>query len=204
MQDPYKVLGVSPNASDEEIKKAYRALARKYHPDNYVGSPMADMVSEKMKEINEAYDQIREQRANGKTGFGTAGPGTGSGSSSRQDFGRVRTMINQGRYSEANLILDSVVTSERNAEWNFLKGCVQIRRGWYYDAQRYLETACYLDPNNAEYRAALDGIKSRASRFGGGYQTENNTGCSGCDICSGLLVADCCCEMCGGDLIRCC
>ena len=49
MTDPYKVLGVSPDASDEEIKRAYRALARKYHPDNYQNSPLADLVSEKMK-----------------------------------------------------------------------------------------------------------------------------------------------------------
>ena len=60
--DPYKVLGISPNASDDEVKKAYRELARKYHPDNYVNNPLADLAQEKMKEINEAYDQITKQR----------------------------------------------------------------------------------------------------------------------------------------------
>ena len=62
MNDPYSVLGVSPNASDEEIKKAYRELARKYHPDNYQNNPLADLAEEKMKEINEAYDMIQRQR----------------------------------------------------------------------------------------------------------------------------------------------
>ena len=67
MSDPYKVLGVSPNATDDEIKTAYRELAKKYHPDNYAESPLADLASEKMKEINEAYDTImndRKARAN--------------------------------------------------------------------------------------------------------------------------------------------
>ena len=62
MSDPYKVLGVSPNATDEEVKTAYRELAKKYHPDNYADSPLADLAGEKMKEINEAYDEITNQR----------------------------------------------------------------------------------------------------------------------------------------------
>ena len=65
LNDPYSVLGVSPNASDEEIKKAYRELARKYHPDNYQNNPLADLAEEKMKEINEAYETITKQRSGG-------------------------------------------------------------------------------------------------------------------------------------------
>ena len=66
MNDPYKVLNVSPSASDEEVKKAYRDLARKYHPDNYHDNPLADLAQEKMKEINEAYEQIQKQRRGGR------------------------------------------------------------------------------------------------------------------------------------------
>ena len=65
MNDPYQVLGVSKNATDEEIKKAYRDLARKYHPDNYHDNPLADLAQEKMKEINEAYDMITKSRSSG-------------------------------------------------------------------------------------------------------------------------------------------
>ena len=65
MNDPYKVLGVSSNATDDEIKKAYRELARKYHPDKYRDSDLADLASEKMKEINAAYEEIQKMRAAG-------------------------------------------------------------------------------------------------------------------------------------------
>ena len=68
MTDPYKVLGVSPSATDEEVKDAYRQLAKKYHPDQYSGSPIAELADEKMKEINEAYDEIVSQRKNRNTG----------------------------------------------------------------------------------------------------------------------------------------
>ena len=70
MTDPYKVLGVSPNATDDEVKDAYRRLARKYHPDNYVNNPLSDLATEKMKEINEAYDEIQRQRKSGGSGLG--------------------------------------------------------------------------------------------------------------------------------------
>ena len=66
MKDPYSVLGVSPNATDDEIKKAYREQARKYHPDNYADNPLADLAGEKMKEINEAYDDIVRRRSSSK------------------------------------------------------------------------------------------------------------------------------------------
>ena len=62
--DPYKVLGVTPQTSDDDVKRAYRELARKYHPDNYVNNPLADLAEARMKEINEAYDMIMSQRSN--------------------------------------------------------------------------------------------------------------------------------------------
>ena len=68
MADPYQVLGISSNATDDEVKNAYRQLARKYHPDNYVDNPLADLATEKMKEINEAYDEIQRRRRGGGQG----------------------------------------------------------------------------------------------------------------------------------------
>ena len=84
MKDPYEVLGVSRNATDDEIKSAYRKLAKKYHPDNYNNSPLADVAEEKMKEINEAYDTINNQKKSGQsysnTGYGYANSNYGGSS----------------------------------------------------------------------------------------------------------------------------
>ncbi len=209
MTDPYKVLGVSRDASDEEIKKAYRELARKYHPDNYANSPLADLAEEKMKEINTAYSEIQRVRADAGKSGGSYGEHTYGGSSytgeNAEQFKTIREYINNGRYSDADLLLNSMSANARNAEWNFLKGCVLAQKGWYYDAQRYFETACYMAPDNQEYRTALNNIRMRAASYGRGYNTTTAaSGCSGCDICTTLMCADCCCECCGGDLISCC
>ena len=213
MTDPYKVLGVSRDAADDDIKKAYRALARKYHPDNYAGSDLADLAGEKMKEINEAYDTIQRERANkGSTGSsqggyqynpgGTAGSSYAGSSASAPTLNRIRILINSGRFSEAGILLDSIPAGERGAEWNYLKGCTLLQRGWYHDAQKYFEIACYMDPANAEYQAALQNMRTSAGQYGKTYT--NIGGCSTCDLCQGLICADCLCECCGGDLLRCC
>ena len=152
MTDPYKVLGVSRDANDDDIKKAYRALARKYHPDNYADSDLADLVGEKMKEINEAYDTIQRERANkgsSSSGYGSSSSGGNPGYSyagTSPTLNRIRMLINSGRFSEAGILLDSIPQGERNAEWNYLKGCTLLQRGWYHDAQKYFEIACYMDP----------------------------------------------------------
>ena len=193
INDPYKVLGVSRDATDDEIKKAYRELARKYHPDNYNGNPLADLVEEKMKEINEAYEMIQKERSGGGrsdysgrgysgSDYGSAGSGAG-GTGTNADFVKVRSLINNGRYSEAEIILDGYSSSDRGAEWNYLKGQA---------------------PNNSEYRSALDRVRGTSASYSRGYRTSSGRGGSGVDFCTSLLCADCCCEMMGGDLIRCC
>ena len=204
MNDPYSVLGVSPNASDEEIKKAYRDLARKYHPDNYHDNPLADLAQEKMKEINEAYDTITKQRSGGGGTGGNAGsggwnPGASQGSAVGI-WAEIRAAINAGQLGRAEQLLNS--TSDRGAEWNFLMGSLYYRKGWMDEALRYFQTAVNMDPGNGEYRQALNFMQSGGAAYrpaGGGM-----AGVSGCDMCTSLLCADCCCECMGGDLISCC
>lgn len=206
MTDPYKVLGVSPDASDEEIKKAYRALARKYHPDKYRDSDLADLASEKMKEVNAAYEEIKQMRENGggRTQNGGYSGGYSGSYSQNPQYQQIRRTIHSGNIAQAETLLNNVPVEERNAEWFFLMGNVLLRKGNHVDAQHHFDTACSMDPYNNEYRAAQEQLRRRANGYGGGYQTTSRGGCSGCDVCSGLLCADCCCECCGGDLISCC
>lgn len=202
MKDPYEVLGIQPTATDDEVKAAYRALARKYHPDNYTDNPLSELAQEKMQEINEAYDTIVRMRKNGGNTYTGGASYTGS-----SHYGDVRNMIQQNRLADAELLLDGVPSHARDAEWFFLKGSILYKKGWLEDAYTHFATACRMDPANPEYRQALERLN--VGRRTGGYQTtgvgnNGNNGCDVCDVCTTLYCADCCCECMGGDLIRCC
>ena len=183
MKDPYQVLGVSESATDDEVKRAYRNLARKYHPDNYHDNPLADLAQEKMKEINAAYEEINKIRSGGasrtaNSGYGTYNGGYSqygqySGQSSSSVLQQVRIAIQTGNITRAEVLLLNY--SDHNAEWNFLRGAVCYRRGWLDEAKRYYETACQMEPNNAEYRQALDFMNSSSQTAyhpGGMFGTE--------------------------------
>ena len=207
MGDPYQVLGVSPSATDEQIKEAYRNLAKKYHPDQYAESPLKELADEKMKEINEAYDAITAQRKANAGRGGYAGGYNSVGGNSNSGFNDVRNLLMTGRIADAEQILNGVPADRRNAEWYFLKGSVLYRRGWLEEAKDHFSRACQMDPGNGEYSAALNQAMRQGSGMYGGYYSGGgmrSNDCNACDICSSLMIADCCCECMGGDLIPCC
>lgn len=181
--NPYEVLGVSENASDEEIKKAYKELVKKYHPDKYQDNPLANLAEEKLQEINEAYDTIMKGGGNGsRNNSGTAS----------FDSMKVRRCIDAGNLAVAEQILNS--TSDRSAEWFFLSGMLSYRKGWYDDATSKLQTATDMDPSNIEYSQAYGriinmGRQYQAQSFGRGYRSNDDLCCQAlqCYIC-----ADCC------------
>lgn len=201
MKDPYEVLGVSRGASDEEIKKAYRELVRKYHPDNYTNNPLADLAQEKMKEINEAYDAITKN--GGSQSYQDYQSSYSSGSTytgSTAQFAAIRSAINAGNLAFAEQQLMAV--ANRTAEWYFLMGSVYYRKGWMDEARKNYQTACSMEPGNLEFRQALNHLQSGGQAYRA--PAYNTGGMDTCDCCSSLICADCCCEMMGGDLIPCC
>ena len=204
MADPYQVLGVSPSASDEEVKAAYRQLARKYHPDNYAGNPLADLATEKMKEINEAYDEIQRQRR------GSQGPRSYGGSGGQQQYGGysqgyagygrqgpsqfedIRRLIRNGRLPEAEELLEGVPQSRRDGEWNYLMGMVYYSRGWLDSALNYLAAACRLSPGNMEYQAAYQQLMQRR-QYGSYTATTATASC--CETCATIYCCSSCCDL---------
>ncbi|MBE6937318.1 MAG: J domain-containing protein [Ruminococcaceae bacterium] len=202
--DPYKVLGVSPNATDDEIRSAYRALAKKYHPDNYVNSPIADVAAEKMKEINAAYDRVQELRKAGKTGSAGAYSGGYSETNAGSDYAFIRTQISLGNIDRAEELLNAIPVSARGGEWYFCMGSVHYRRGWMDSAAEHFRTAAENDPHNREYAAAASRINNSRQVYRERRGDDSGALGSLCSICTCLVCTDSICDLLGGDLISCC
>ncbi len=194
MSDPYKVLGVSSTATDDEIKKAYRALVKQYHPDNYADNPLADLAAEKMKEINEAYAEIQKLRAGGSSSSSGGQSYSQSNASGNTEYGRVRQLINTGRVSEAEILLNRIPVGDRTAEWHFLKGVVLYRNGWVQDARSEIEAACRMDPYNNEYRSFQQRMNSGASQSPYNTTGMYRSDCDICDLCSTMMCLNCLCN----------
>lgn len=198
--NPYEILGISENADEAEIKKAYKELVKKYHPDKYVNNPLADLATEKLKQINEAYDMLMNKKSSGSSYSGSSSSYSGN-TGGQSSFASARSLISRGLYQEAERMLSAL---PRNAEWNYLMGLCRVRSGWYSSGIEFLKNAVRMDPGNAEYASTLNSINNANSAYKTTSYNTSGGSCSSCDCCTSMMCADCCCECMGGDLIPCC
>ena len=181
IDDPYKVLGVSPDASDEEIKRAYRRLAKQYHPDLHPGDQEA---AKKMQQINAAYEQIKDpQKASQQSGtYGSYGGYDPFGGYRRNDYGQTQEgdpyqrsaaqYIRFGRYREALNALEN--SRERDARWYYLSAVANYQLGNQIIALEHIRRAVSMEPGNGTYLDLLTRMesggtayRSQAENFGG-------------------------------------
>lgn len=212
MNDPYYTLGIPSTATDDEVKQAYRKLAKKYHPDANPGNKQAE---KKMQDINAAYDEIMRQRSDhsyGRTGYGSQG-GYGSYNSYGQNrqyssggnssyFSAARNYISFGRNQEALNALSNIPSSQRNGEWYYLSAVANAQMGNRVQALTDIQTAVRLEPGNLEYQDFLDRLQNSGRNYtsrAGNYQTIDfgSTGNWCCSLCLiNMLLNFCCCRRC--------
>ena len=211
-RNPYEVLGLKPGASEEEIKAAYRELVKKYHPDKHQDNPLNDLAEEKLREVNEAYETLMAGAKGPKNkGGGTQyGPGSSRGynggpayggsyngdssEESEANFRAVRQSIDRGDLADAEARLTR--TGVRNAEWYYLFGVLNIRRGWFNEGMQGLQTAVNMDPQNFEYRNTLNSVMTQsqgyyANSYRQGYASPERAFCYGMQC---FCCADMCCD----------
>ncbi|MGN0378964.1 MAG: DnaJ domain-containing protein [Butyrivibrio sp.] len=210
MTDPYSVLGVSRNASEEEIKKAYRKLSRIYHPDANVNNPNKKQAEEKFKEVQEAYNQIMHDRENGGSSYGSSTSGYGNtGSYGRTGYGRTSSgagdnprmaaavnYINSGMFAEAMNVLESMPMEQRNAHWYYLRANANYGMGNIVNASEDARRSVEMDPSNPEYRIFLERMGNSTAWYshrGDTYDSSANAG-SFCArmLCCNLALGLCC------------
>lgn len=198
MRNPYEVLEVHQNASKDEIKKAYRELAKKYHPDQYGNNPLRDLAEDKMREINEAYQYLMDNTA--ESSYQGNKDYTNSNNSSM--YRSIELDIQNGNLNNAEEKLNKITI--RDAEWNYLMGSLNMKKGWYNEAYNNLGMACRLDPNNLKYRQEFSRLNNMNKSYREPYNNNRRKDTGLCDICATLYCLDCCCECGGGDFISCC
>ena len=218
VQDPYKVLGVAPNASDEEVKKAYRDLIKKYHPDLHPGDAEA---AQKMNDINAAYDQIKSGDIPGSASYGPqAGAyrqygygnpygwsdwtGAQARQTERSEYTAAVNYIRNGMYREALNALSNVPTPERDGKWYYLAAGANMYMGNKVAALEHAKRAVEIDPGNEEYHRLLAQLQSGGDfydNYAGGYSRSVNLNPLWLGLCAASLCTG---GRCGLPLIFCC
>lgn len=194
--NPYEVLGVSPDATNDEIKKQYRKLSRIYHPDANVNNPNKAQAEAKFKEVQEAYDMIIKEREQGGRSYRYGGFGSSYQNTEQEpiEIKAVYNYLNSGHYKEALNVLSGL--SERNGKWYYLSALANAGAGNNIIALDHARQAVRMEPGNREYENLLDQLE----HGGQWYQTMGQG--YGAPI---MDVGNCCCQlMCFNMFCRCC
>ena len=198
--NPYEVLGVSRNASIDEIKKAYKELSRKYHPDSYVGNPLSSLAEEKFKQVQEAYDAIMKEK-NGDYNYAGNYNNNGYNNSESGEMAEVYNLLGRRAYSQALSLLDSM--PNRNAKWYYYSAIAQVGLGNNLRGMEYARMAVSMEPNNIEYQNLVNRLSFQGNRYGevrNVYRGGRSGFDDASDLCCKLWLADSLCECMGGDL----
>jgi len=201
--NPYEVLGVSRNASIDEIKKAYKELSRKYHPDSYVGNPLSSLAEEKFKQVQEAYDAIMKEK-NGDYNYADNYNNNGYSNSESGEMAEVYNLLGRRAYSQALSLLDSM--PNRNAKWYYYSAIAQVGLGNNLRGMEYARMAVSMEPNNIEYQNLVNRLSFQGNRYGevrNVYRGGRSGFDDASDLCCKLWLADSLCECMGGDLCSC-
>ena len=215
MTDPYSVLGVSRDASDDEIKKAYRNLSRKYHPDANINNPNKDQAEAKFKEVQQAYQQIMKEREYGSSGnygpcsqngygpfrgfygeYRQTGNAGNAGQESEQDLHlrAAANFINNGRYQEAMNVLNGI--NEHTAQWYYYSAIANSGLGNNATALQHAKEALRMEPANYQYQMLVNQFESGGSWYRQRQNPYTTTFGGGSDWCVKLCIANIVCNLC--------
>lgn len=195
-QTAYRVLGLVENASEEEIKAAYKTLAQKYNVENYEAGPLKDEANAKMDEINEAFDTLMSYIRTGQDQIQAGGSGPSAGGR----YGEIRKLIHAGQVDQAISELSAIQGGSADAEWNFLMGSAYYYKGWLEQALQYFQIAVRMDPANREYEAALRNLQGSAdgNMQGNPFMNQDPNAAAvncACNTCTLMCCMDACCSM---------
>lgn len=192
--DSYRILGLSGNATKEQVEEAYEKLCAKYEEARFLPGQEGEDAAEKLQQIRVAYNDIMLSYKTQETA-----------QSSDETYKNIQDAIQADKLNEAQELLD--LCNVRDAEWHFLQSVVYFKKNWYLESKKQLEVALQLDPDNERYKSSLakltqiissntispDQLRTTSQSTSSGYGGAGNGTCTG-SVCGDCCMANMCCD----------